>query len=113
MRRQKVIYENEYRDLPINTNKEKGLGCLSSSLQSYREKLEYMKDKHSKVQQVRFDLRYPSDNSVPCAEHVKTAGTCNRKRPPKTTENGHLVHSDRGHFSEILAPAGRFRLYCS
>ena len=47
------------------------------------------------------------------AEHVKTAGSCNRKRPPKTTENGHLVHSDRGHFSEIIALAGRFRLYCS
>lgn len=65
MRRQKVTYENEYRDLPINANREKGLGCLSSSLQSYREKLDYMTDNHSKLLQVRFDLRYPSDNSVP------------------------------------------------
>lgn len=65
MRRQKVTYENEYRDLPINTNKEKGLGCLCSSLQSYREKLDYMTENHSKVQLTRFDLRYPSDNSVP------------------------------------------------
>lgn len=65
MRRQKVTYENEYRDLPINTNKEKGLGCHSSSLQSYREKLDYMTENHSKVLQVRFDLRYPGDNSVP------------------------------------------------
>lgn len=56
--------------------------------------------------------RFP-EMALVCAEHVKTAGSCNRKRPPKTTENGHLVHSDRGHFSEILAPAGRFRLYCS
>ena len=56
---------------------------------------------------------FPELMSCTCAEHVKTAGEYNRKRPPKTTENGHLVHSDRGHFSEFFAPAGRFRLFCS
>lgn len=92
MRRQKVIYENEYRDLPINTNKEKGLGCLSFSLQSYREKLDYMKDNHSKVQQVRFDLRYPCDNSVPYdKKHISRFCEYMKRSFDRMETGGHLV----------------------
>ena len=39
------------------------------------------------------------------------AGSCNRKRSPKITENGHRIHSGRGHFSEIIAPADRFHVF--
>lgn len=69
MKRHNVTYENKYNDLPINTNKDKGLGCFCSFLCRYREKFEHMIKKHSKVMQVRFDLRYPGDDSV---SHDKT-----------------------------------------
>lgn len=94
MRRQKVTYENEYRDFPINTNKEKRLGCISSSLQSYREKLDYMTDNHSKVLQVRFDLRYPSDNSVPYdKKHISRFSEYFKRSFDRKQTGGHLVDS--------------------
>ncbi len=64
MAKRPVTYENEYRGYPINTVKEKGLGCDERFLEKYWNHVDDMTDRHSKVMQVRFDLRYPSDGSV-------------------------------------------------
>jgi len=64
MAKRSVTYENEYRGYPINTVKEKGLGCDERFLEKYWNHVDDMTNRHSKVMQVRFDLRYPSDGSV-------------------------------------------------
>jgi hypothetical protein len=64
MAKRPITYENDYRGYPINTVKERGLGCDKRFLEKYRNHVDDMSDRHSKVMQVRFDLRYPSDGSV-------------------------------------------------
>jgi hypothetical protein len=69
----KITHENEYKGMSINTNKEKNQGCITSILDTYQNIRSNMLDKHCKVMQVRFDLRYPDDNSVaPDSEHIQS-----------------------------------------
>lgn len=92
MRRQKVTYEEVYQDLPINTDQEKRLGCYSSSLRSYRNKLDYMTEHHSKVLQVRFDLRYPSGTTVPHdKKHISRFSEYIKRSFDRKKADGHLV----------------------
>jgi len=60
----KTTLDKEYKGLPINTNLEKKQACILPILDRYNAHLEDMTIKHSKVMQVRFDLRYPTDESV-------------------------------------------------
>lgn len=60
----KITYNTHYRDYKINTNAEKTYGCYTDGLDIYLDHLESMCAKYSKVFQLRFDLRYPDDNSV-------------------------------------------------
>ena len=64
MKKTNVTYEEEFNGYPVNTSKEKQLGCLVPTLERYRQHLEDMTSRHNKVMQTRFDLRYPSDGSV-------------------------------------------------
>lgn len=73
MAKRPVTYENKHRGYPINTVKDKGLGCDVRFLDKYCDQVDDMTDRHSKVLQVRFDLRYPSDGSVdPDGRHIST-----------------------------------------
>jgi len=67
-----VTYENIYKGYTINTNKEKGYGCFIHILNNYHTCLENMKQSHSKVIQIRFDLTYPRDGGIiPQYEHIQ------------------------------------------
>ena len=68
---QSITFSDSFNGYPINTNEERGLGCFTKILSVYEQRLEYMLSTHSKVMQVRFDLRYPSDGSVvPDIKHI-------------------------------------------
>jgi hypothetical protein len=67
----KITYKDEYKGMPINTDKEKKQGCIEKILDNYHESMSNMLGKHSKVMQLRFDLHYPIDNSVtPDKKHI-------------------------------------------
>lgn len=67
-----ILYDNFFYNFPINTNKEKSQGCYVKILEIYNKHLQDMLVKHSRVMQVRFDLRYPADGSIaPSPEHFQ------------------------------------------
>jgi hypothetical protein len=59
-----ITYQPTYNDLSINTNKEKRYGCDTMILKRLYEQQEHVIQQHSKVLQVRIDLRYPHDDSI-------------------------------------------------
>jgi hypothetical protein len=59
-----ITYQQTYQGLPINTNKEKQQGCDTTILDRLYDQTQYMINKYAKVLQVRFDIRYPQDNSI-------------------------------------------------
>ncbi len=66
-----ITYDNSFNGHPINADEEKRLGCKTDILEKYDSRMEDMFNRHSKVLQVRFDLRYPQDGSVsPIPEHI-------------------------------------------
>jgi hypothetical protein len=75
-----LTYEPTYKNLSINTNKEKMQGCDIAILDRIYNQLEYMVNKHSKVLQVRFDLHYPQDNSIELKQGDFTRFNRNFKR---------------------------------
>ncbi len=62
--KKKTTTNPTHNGLSINTNQGKNLSCLEEVLDKHHAHLVDMTDKHSKVMQVRFDLRYPTDGSV-------------------------------------------------
>jgi hypothetical protein len=56
-----VTYDSHFNGYPIQTNKENGRGCYVDILQKLHNQMEYMTTTHSKVLQVRVDVRYPQD----------------------------------------------------
>ena len=66
-----ITYNPIYNGYLINVDEEKGHGCYTKILDKYISHFEDKLNKHNKVLQTRFDLRYPSDNSVtPQKEHL-------------------------------------------
>lgn len=59
-----ITYEQTFNGYPINTDREKGMGCYTKGLAILQDKLESMMENHSKVLVTRVDLRYPQDGSV-------------------------------------------------
>lgn len=59
-----ITYEQTFNGYPINTDREKGMGCYTKGLAILQDKLESMIENHSKVLVTRVDLRYPQDGSV-------------------------------------------------
>jgi hypothetical protein len=69
----KITYQSEYKGMSINTNKQRKQGCIENILDNYQKTMSNMIDKHSKVMQIRFDLRYPDDKSVtPDSKHIQS-----------------------------------------
>ena len=54
-----TTFDTEFNQLPINTNNEKENGCYSYLLNSIKNVMDSMINKHSKVLFLRFDLRFP------------------------------------------------------
>ena len=88
-----IINTGNYNGLPINTNADKGQACLTQVLDKHHAHLDDMNNKHSKVMQVRFDLRYPQDNSVtPSKQHVQDFNyNLQRKLNREKHAGGHKV----------------------
>jgi hypothetical protein len=59
-----ITYQPTYNNLTINTNKERRHGCDTVILDRLDDQFNHMIERHSKVLQVRLDLRYPQDHSV-------------------------------------------------
>ena len=104
-----------YNGLPINTNADKGQGCLTQVLDKHHAHLDDMNNKHSKVMQTRFDLRYPADNSVtPSKQHLQDFSyNLQRKLNREKHAGGHKVdprlivvteqhHSENPHVHGVL-----------
>ena len=61
-----ITYDSEYMGHPINTNTDEslGYGCYEEILETTYKTLNSMLSHHSKILVTRFDIRYPSDNSI-------------------------------------------------
>lgn len=89
----KLTTQETHRGLSINTNAEKNQACYADILDKHHAHLADMTQKHSKVIQVRFDLRYPQDGSVvPSAQHLHDFNyNFQRKLKRENHSGGHLV----------------------
>jgi len=58
-----ITYDTDFNGYSIQTNKEKNQGCYTDILQKLHNQIEYMTTAHSKVLQVRVDVRYPENYS--------------------------------------------------
>lgn len=56
-----ITYEPTFSGYPVNSDKERGLGCYSKGLGILQSKLESMTESHSKVLITGVVLRYPQD----------------------------------------------------
>ncbi|WP_150116063.1 hypothetical protein [Desulfovibrio fairfieldensis] len=59
-----ITYEPTFNGFPVNSDKERGLGCYSKGLGILQSKLESMTENHSKVLITGVVIRYPQDGSV-------------------------------------------------
>jgi hypothetical protein len=114
-----TTYSKSYNNHPINTDEHKGLGCKTEILEKYNSSINAMISKHSKVIQVRFDLRYPQDNSVePSPEHIHDFNyNLKRSLSRKKVAGGHKVdpqlmwareqkESEHPHYHHLLLANG-------
>ena len=56
-----ITYEQTFNGYPINTDREKEMGCYTKGLAILQDKLESMMEKHSKLLLTGVVLRYPQD----------------------------------------------------
>lgn len=79
--------------LSINTNEEKNQSCYTEIIDKHHAQLEDMTQKHSKVMQVRFDLRYPQNSTVePTPQHLHDFNyNLQRKLKREKHSGGHQV----------------------
>ncbi len=91
--KKKTTTNQAYNNLSINTNKGKDLSCLVDVLDKYHAHLKDMTTKHSKVMQLRFDLRYPADGTItPDNEQLSNFSyNFQRKLQREKIEGGHKV----------------------
>lgn len=88
-----ITHEQMYNGFKINQGATNGKGCRKDILDRYREELFGMLQDHSKVMQIRFDLRYPADGSVPHDPQKVYRFTENIKRKMKRSQyaGGHCA----------------------
>ncbi len=85
--------QSTYNNLSINTGKEQNNACHTEILDRHHAHLSSMINKHSKVMQVRFDLRYPQDSSIEYDKsHLHTFNyNLKRKLDRERCTGGHKV----------------------
>ncbi len=88
-----ITYAKEHNGLSINTNKEKEEGVYTDIVERHHAHMKDMTEKHSKVMQVRFDLRYPQDGSViPNSKQLQDFNyNLTRKLSREKSVGGHAV----------------------
>lgn len=91
-----------YNGYSVNTGKDGTKYYYPQILDKYHAHLQDMVDRHSKVMQVRFDLRYPADGSVtPTPEHLysfsKNITRDLTRNAPLSTEPGRKQSGSRAH----------------
>jgi hypothetical protein len=86
-----ITYNSIYHNLPINTNINKQQGCETVILDRLHSQLEYMTNNHSKVLQVRCDLRYPQDTQI---EHKRTHFSKFNKNLKRNLERNNKLPKD-------------------
>ena len=59
-----VTYESTFNGYPINTDKDKEIGCYTKGLARLQNEIESMTAKHNKVLITGVILRYPQDGSI-------------------------------------------------
>lgn len=59
-----IIYDNIYKNHPINTNSKNAHGCITEILDKIKSNFDDMLSKHSKVFALRFDIRYPKGDTT-------------------------------------------------
>jgi len=97
-----ITYETTYNNHPINTNKEKQLGCYTKALEKIESTLDRMLEKHSKIMLVRFDVRYPDDGNIICKSNQPSDFAYNLKRclNREKIAGGHRVDAKIIHVQE-------------
>lgn len=100
--KEKITYENAYNEHPINTSKDKGLGCYVKALDKISDVFDSMLDKHSKIMLVRFDVRYPQNENIICTNSKLSDFAYNLKRSlnREKIEGGHRVDAKIMHVQE-------------
>lgn len=59
MSKQKITYEPYFRNVKIQTNKDKGQGCIENILEAYHDRLSYMTRKHKQVSVAQLTATMP------------------------------------------------------
>ena len=59
MSKQNITYDSHFRDIKIQTNKDKGEGCIENILEAYHDRLSYMTRKHKQVSVVQLTATMP------------------------------------------------------
>lgn len=59
MSKQKITFDSHYKNIEIQTNKDKGEGCIENILQAYHDRLSYMTKKHKQVSVVQLTVTMP------------------------------------------------------
>ena len=100
--KQNITYETTYNNHPINTNKEKQMGCYTKALEKIESTLDGMLEKHSKVMLIRFDVRYPDDGNIICKSNQPSDFAYNLKRSfnREKITGGHKVDAKVIHVQE-------------
>ena len=100
--KEKITYENAYNEHPINTSKDKGLGCYVKALDKISDVFDSMLDKHSKIMIIRFDVRYPQNENIVCGKSQVSDFTYNLKRSLNREKigGGHRVDAKIIHVQE-------------
>ncbi len=98
----KITFENTYKNHPINSDKERRLGCYEKALEKINNTLKNMINKHNKVMIVRFDIRYPDNEKVNTDNKNIYHFTYNLKRSlnREKIQGGHYVDAKVLHVEE-------------
>ncbi len=98
----KITFENTYKNHPINSDKERRLGCYEKALEKIDTTIKDMIEKHSKVMVVRFDVRYPDNENIKTDNQDIYRFTYNLKRSlnREKIDGGHNVDAQIIHVEE-------------
>ena len=102
-----ITFQSYFKNHPINTNEDKGLGCYEKALEKIESSFDSMLDKHSKIMIIRFDVRYPQNENIVCGKSQVSDFTYNLKRSLNREKIGgghrvdakiiHVQEQDRSH----------------
>jgi hypothetical protein len=59
MCKQRITFDSHYKNIKIQTNKDKGEGCIENILEAYHDRLSYMTSKHKQVSVVQLAVTMP------------------------------------------------------